>query len=182
MGYENLQNDVSQNDKRIIMDTSIVVGGLLAFGVFLAAQIVVFRFTPQDAAVRWIGKLYCLVSAVLFLFTYTNSELAIGSFLVYTGLAAVYIFWVFGAIEASLTLRILAEIAQSQEGITSTELLDRYNRETIIARRIERLAESGELIRRGNAYERSDTVSFFLLREYVSRLVKWFFPRGGGRT
>jgi hypothetical protein len=154
----------------------MVIEGIIAFVVYIVLQIVVFRLTRQDDASRWTVKLYCLVGAVLFVWSVDEPAVALGSFLVYSGMAAVYILCIFSVVEASLTLRILSEIAGGDKnGTLYTAIFSRYAGNEIIQRRIDRLLRSGDLIYRNGKYYRTNRLTIFKLREHIVTIFKRLF-------
>jgi hypothetical protein len=159
------------------MDTTILLYSLAAFCVFIILQVIVFRLTLQDEALRWLGKLYCMTGATLSLLLVPNPTVAFICFVLFTGLAGVYTLCIFSAVEASLTLRILSEVSQAgKKGLAKADLLHRYNKHVIVKRRLERLLRSGDLIfRRGN-YIKTGNKTAYMMRDYIMNIFLLLFP------
>jgi len=159
------------------MDSSMVIKGIIAFGVYILLQLVVFRLTRQSDATRWVVKLYCLVGAVLCVWSVGEPSVALGSFLVYSSVCAVYILCIFSVMEASLTLRILSEIEQAgKKGLVYRTLQSRYSRAVIVQKRLNRFLQFGDLLYRDGKYYRTDHITLFKFRESVMTICKQLFP------
>lgn len=154
------------------MDIFIVLSGFSAFALFLFLHAVISRLTPAEAAIYWLIRIYVVLVIVLLVW------FDIGSFAIYTFLCILYVFGVFGVIEASITLRLLAEIGKCGKiGITPSELTDRYGIDTIINQRLKRFLDSREIEIDRGAYRLSRRLSYFMLREYFLEVLRWMFPR-----
>jgi hypothetical protein len=163
------------------MDSTILILGVVAFFIFLIVHAIVFWCIHAEGAVTWVVNVLFIVLVVLVLLglsIYPHSlEIVVGASFIYVLFAILYIFCIFGVVEASITLRLLSEIFRGgSSGVTKKNIFARYNKEKILDRRIERFLWSRELIRVGNMYVQNDRLSFFLLREYFLRSLKWIFP------
>lgn len=87
-----------------------------------------------------------------------------------------YVLGVLVIVDSSIHVRILLLIAERENGLLKKELLVRYNRETIITRRLARLVNTGELHHRRGRYRLANKRSPLLVRERVSRIIEWLFP------
>lgn len=88
------------------------------------------------------------------------------SFFLYTLLAAFYILGIYLNIDSSLHVRILQEVAGAgHRGLTYAGLLKKYNKETILQKRIAWLVNSGEIEKTGNTFRHRRNFSTLLLRE-----------------
>lgn len=159
------------------MDIQISGTALFSFVLFLAVLVVVFRKTRQEAAIAWILRMFFCVGFVVACFQFGSWNFSAYAWwaIVYTLLAALFVFGVFSSLEASLTIRIFTEIAQSR-GIGQGELMKRYNKSFVVRRRIERLLYSGELVATNGRYMRG-RASYFALREVFLNLFRKLFPR-----
>ncbi len=116
------------------MDIFIILTGFSAFTLFLLLHAVISRVTTQGLAISWLIRIYLLLAALL-LVGFGALE-----WVIYTLLCILYVFGVFGIIEASITLRLLSEIGKCGKiGITPGRLADRYGIDTIIKRRLKRV-------------------------------------------
>jgi len=162
---------------REYMDTVIVAGAGSAFFVFIAGQILAFRIIHQDDAVRYIGKLYCFIGALLFIILYRFPIEAIAGFILYSLMTFTYILCIFAPAEASVTLRILDDIACSgNKGIPEKDLITHKEIRTIVKRRIERLAQSQDLMYVKGTYRATGKITAYYVRERILTIVYKIFP------
>ena len=163
-----------------IMDTVIVQTGIGLFVLFLASHVIVSRFADAQRAIYWLVKLYLYVAIFAvggWLTGFGGLQWLLIAILIYSLLVVLYIFGVFGVVEASITLRLLAEVAKGGEhGLTPALLARRYNVDRIIHTRLDRFLWSGEIIRKGNTYARSNRASYFIVREAFLRWLRTVFP------
>jgi uncharacterized membrane protein YjfL (UPF0719 family) len=160
------------------MDIQLIGIALLSFGMFLAVLAVLFRITRQESAILWMTRAFIgtgIVVGMTMAGSWGVTEYVWwASF--YGLITVLFVFGIFSLMEASLTLRILAEIAQSGNGISAAHLLKKYNRFSITKRRIARLLYSGEIIQNQEMYTRGKT-SYFGVREVFLKLFRKLFPR-----
>lgn len=158
------------------MDVELTAAALLSFFLFLVLIAILFRISRQEAAITWMIRAFVGVGAVTaacFVYKWGLTEYLWWASL-YGLLTLLFVFGVFGIMEASLTLRILTEIARAPEGITTPLLMKTYNRSLIIRRRITRLVYSEELVRTGRTYILGKT-SYFRIRESFLNVFKLAF-------
>ncbi len=148
------------------MDIQIVLSGFSVFALFLFLHAVISRVTEDQEAIYWLIRIYILL-AFLILVGLGGME-----WVIYTLLCVLYVFGVFGVIEASITLRLLSEI-----GITPGRLAARYSIDTIIKRRLKRLLWAREIELDRGSYRLSRRLSYFMIREYFLDVLRWTFPR-----
>ncbi len=154
------------------MDICIVLSGFSAFALFLLLHAAISRATNPEAAIYWLIRIYLLLASLL-LVGFGGLE-----WVIYTLLCILYVFGVFGIIEASITLRLLSEIGKCGKiGITHGRLAARYSIDTIIKRRLKRFLWSGEIERDRGGYRLSRRFSYFLLREYFLDVLRWMYPK-----
>lgn len=160
------------------MDLNLIFAALAAFLLFLFIIAILFRVTRQEAAI--LDMLWAFVGvgvAVAFLFAGSWGMAQYVWWASMYGLfSALFVFGIFSLVEASVTLRILTEIARVPSGIPMRQLLQRYNRFRIIKRRIARLVYSGELKESGGVFTLGKK-SYFTLREIVFEFLRKIFPR-----
>jgi len=162
------------------MDITITSTGFIMFLLFLVPQVLLLRVFPQDAAVKTIGVWFAMVFVVSGLWSYVTLGIAaaLGVTGIYSGLSLLYIIVVFSVIEASLTLRILTEIAKAGDrGISYKELLSVYNPTSIIKRRIERFVAMGDLSYQNGKYQRTTNMTPFRIRKHLTGFLYILFPQ-----
>ena len=90
----------------------------------------------------------------------------------YTLLTAFYILGIYLNIDSSLHVRILREVAiAGRKGLTYKDLLKRYNKESIVQKRIAWFVNSGEIEKIGDTYYRRRHFSSFLIIEKMLGLL-----------
>ena len=164
------------------MDTTIVIFSFATFILYIILQIVVFRIIHPDRALIWLIKLYCIVEGAALLIEYglwngeSYSVMVCWQATIFTLMTALYIISVFGFTEASITLRILTEIAaRDTKGTTKKDIWKRYNMEMIVRRRLSRFLAGGEVRKKGSLYEWKNSVSPFIVREFITMLIRLLF-------
>lgn len=159
------------------MDQELIRITFMSFGLFLAITAVLFRITRQEAAILWMIRAFVGIGIVVGLAMAGSWGLTqyVWWASLYTLFTMLFVFGVFSIMEASLTIRILTEIARSAGGITTADLMKNYNRSRIIRRRIARLLYSKELIKTHGTYTR-DKTSYFGAREVFLEFLHNLFP------
>jgi hypothetical protein len=142
------------------MDLIIVVNACIFFGIFYILHLVVLRLIPNDKIFDWSFiiifcsiilslPIYIVVLRPLFIndyaFSFTN-HVFILIFIV--GLSALmmveYIFFIFGSVlESSIKVKLLDLISHNnKKGLTRASILQKYNTDTILHKRLNRLSET----------------------------------------
>lgn len=170
------------------MDILILECSAVSFALFLGSIAVMFRVTRDMESPTWIIRLAAFFGVIAVLIWWIAAQSkgaddqvllagAAGALLVFGFAALLFISSVFSAFEASLTVRLLIEIAKAGgTGITKTSILSRYNRDVIVKKRIERFLGSGDLTVTEQGYKVSLNASFFRFREFVFRVARFLFP------
>lgn len=169
------------------MDLSIVINAGLSFVLFLVLQIIVFRRIAASSVFIAIVGVFAAAGAVthsmLYFFLPPSSfDLALFtlfcSLVLYGLLSLIYILALFGIAATSLRIRLLGEIyTRGQQGMTEKELLVKYNRNVILAKRLERFRASGDVIFDGKQYTLGKRYSFYFFPASFFRLV-WKLYKG----
>jgi hypothetical protein len=164
------------------MDTIIFLFSCLTFLAYIAVQAIVFRAIRPDRALIWLIKLYFMVegAALLIGYAFVHTSLygvVVGwQLVIFSLIAALYIFSVFSYTEASITMRILSEIARSYgKGITEKDIWKRYNTQYIVERRIDRFLSGGDIVKVKNGYTWKNFYSPFIVREKILSFVCLLF-------
>jgi hypothetical protein len=164
------------------MDITVVLYSCICFLVYLTMQAVIFRFIHPDRALIWLMKLYCLVEGAALIFGlsisggYSYGGFALWQWSIFSLCTAVYIFCVFSFTEASITLRILREIAGTNStGITKMNIWKRYNTKTIVGKRISRFILGGDIEKVRGLYKWKKVWSPFIVREKIITCIRLLF-------
>lgn len=155
------------------MDIPIILTVLSSFAIFVILQIVVFRRIPRRQVLSWMVTVFLAagiatsVSSLFFFHSASFDALLFFlfiSWLLYGLLSLIYILAVFGIIESSIRIRLLAEIVRSgRSGITLEKIYQKYNREIIVKKRLERFLTSGDISYDGKRYRIARRFSPFFL-------------------
>jgi hypothetical protein len=131
-------------------------------GINVLSQIFSFRCVPALGLLKsvFLGfalGFLCLIlfAAGLFLEKIMPVKECVGIFGVYliTYICLGYCYFHFINLgETARRIRILRELYDARDGLTTKELLERYNAREILQRRLTRLLHNGQLIRKNDAY------------------------------
>lgn len=168
-GYGDIQTNISPVGDRIIMDTYILFIACLSFCLFLIIIAFLFRISRREEAINWMVRTFAgtgMVIAAVFVGSWGISEYAWWAS-IYGLLTVLFVFGPFSIMEASLTLRIVTEIARSGHIEANTS--------SIVKRRIARFLYSGEIIKNKGMFSRGRT-SYFGIREVVLGAFRRLFP------
>jgi hypothetical protein len=123
----------------------------------------------KEEAINWMVRTFVgigVMSAAVFAGSWGFSEYTWWAS-IYSLLTVLFVFGIFAIMEASVTLRILTEIARSGRIEANTS--------RIVQRRIARFLYSGEIIKNNGVFMRGKT-SYFGIREVVLNTFRRFFP------
>lgn len=153
----------------------MILSAIAGFIAFFLLHAVSLRLLPRPRTVNRV--LFTLIGsfvggvAVTWLLARDAISLAL-----LTLVAICYVFGVFVIVDSSIHVRILLLIAERKNGPTKQELLVRYNRKTIVGKRIARLVDTGELRFQRGTYRLAKSTSLLLVRERFSRMIERLFP------
>lgn len=148
-------------------DAPIVMASLIAFAVFFALHVAVFRKIGETAAVRWFFTLVFLVGLATAMVSWMSS-------LLFLLLSCCYFMGIFGIMATSVRMRILTEIARGRP-LTYRALLLRYNREVIVRSRLARLVASGDIAFASGKYRAGGRITFFMVPAFMLKLMKTLY-------
>jgi len=158
---------------KVLVELLIPVAG---FSVYVAAQFILYRVTRSLVKSVICSYLVGLLSVptmhvvVLGGLDLEGFFVFVTNVLVYTGSAYCY-FGIIG-LGVSLRIRVLDIIAQSPEGMTFSQIEERFDSKSLFGRRIERLLENKQIRREGDRYFIARPG--FLLVSRLNTLVKRF--------
>ncbi len=173
------------------MDVLTVGVGLLSFGIFLLVHLITFRWVRPEHLLK--SLLACVMAimvcpVVLMRIFFVSKILdapvlawvcaAVLALVIQGLLCFVYVLCIFGPYETSVRMRLIREIAQSgREGVPRQELLGRYNAETIVNIRLQRLIGSGDIIEKDGLYQVSSKKNFFFIFDAIAGVIKKWIGR-----
>ncbi len=158
-----------------LVDFQIVSTAAVAFLVFVACQILVFRRIDHRMAVVWFIRILASVGILLFTANALYGSLFAGffAFILYMVASCAYFMGVFGLLATSVRIRLLCEVAAAgEQGVTWDQLLRKYNKRMIIKKRLERFVASGEVVLRDRKYYIKEGLTFFRLPTILLSLMK----------
>ncbi len=180
------------------LDWLVVGNAFFSLSVFVLCHILIFRFTKHAAVLKWVKRFFmiglavnligysvypfggfvstsmtkppypCFIEENTFTFPLKLLGLLLSVF-IYGVSAFLYVLCVLGPYESSIRLRLIRELSfAGLKGLTTKEILQRYNAMMIIQRRLDRLVASGELRREGSFYRSGKSQNVFLLIEMMA--------------
>jgi len=168
------------------MDVLTMGTGFFSFGTFLLIHLIAFRRMAPEHLLR--SLLTCVIAmmglpillmGIFYIFKLVDAALqawvcAASLALVIQGLLCfVYVLCVFGPYETSVRMRLVREIAQEgSKGISLQDLLGRYNSETIVNVRLQRLLGSGDIVEKDGRYRVGHNRNFFFVFDVIAGVLK----------
>ena len=168
------------------MDVLTTGIGFLSFSIFLLVHLITFRWVKPERLLR--SLLLCVMAIMalpffLMWFFFTMKIVAAPlSVWVYATLLAVfvqgllcfvYVLCIFGPYETSVRMRLVREIAQgAKQGISLKELSARYNAQTLVNIRLERLIGSGDIIKKDSRYHPGNKGNLFFIFDAIGGVIK----------
>ena len=173
------------------MDVLTAGAGFFSFGIFLLIHLITFRAVRPERLLR--SLLLCVVvmmaCPVVLMGIFYNLKMvdeplaawvcAAALALVIQGLLCfVYVLCVFGPYETSVRMRLVREIAGGGgKGISPEELLLRYNAQTIVDVRLQRLKGSRDIIEKNGLYRVVSSKNFFFIFDAIAGVLKKWIGR-----
>ena len=164
---------------------------IFSFVIFLLVHVITFRRVAPEHLLR--SLLMCTISimalpvlmmAVFYMLKAADASLqawvcaAVVSSLIQGLLCFVYVLCVFGPYETSVRMRLVREVARGgASGISLQDLLGRYNAETIVDVRLQRLVGSGDIIENNGLYRAGRTQNLFFVFDAVGGIIKKWIGR-----
>ncbi len=179
-----------------IFDQFILVMAGLSCLFFIAIQVLVFRFIGAAGVLKWLMNVYWISTILgegLTIFFARNvsafhgrgpAELVIVflvSFILYSLMAFLYVLFILGPYESSVRLRIVQEMDRYYpKGCSLAALLQAYNTEIILKRRLGRLMEAGDISYDGHLYHLKKEINLFLVTDRMVAQLNEFIngPKG----
>jgi hypothetical protein len=173
------------------MDVLTVGVGLFSFGIFLLIHLITFRWVRPEHLLK--SLLVCVITIlglpVLLMWIFYVSKTmdmtfqawmcAGASALVIQGLLCLaYVLCVFGPYETSIRMRLVREVAGGgPEGVSLEKILGRYNVETMVNVRLQRLVGSGDIIEKDGLYRMGRVKNFFFAFDAIAGVLKKWINR-----
>jgi len=170
------------------IDILTLGAGVFSFGVFLLIHLITFRWVAPEHLLK--SLLLCVIAVMMLpvllmavFFAAQAENLPFSGWVCSTLVAVliqgllcfVYVLCIFGPYETSVRMRLVREIAQAgAKGITRQELAERYNAQTIMEIRLQRLLGSGDINEKDGQYASVNKRNlFFIFDDIAGVLKKW---------
>lgn len=135
---------------------------IIGLMINVSVQVLSFRYTSSLSLLRslFLGFVIGLFSVFILeehlfftMSTLTNDFLPIliANFIIYSALGYCYFHFI-NLGETARRVRIIKELFDSQEGLSTSEILERYNAKDIVEIRIKRLVNNGQIIYKKDRY------------------------------
>lgn len=165
------------------MDLYILVNAIVSFILFLIVHVVIFRSINEKTVIKWLMRV-CYLGVFINLFTGYfilrpyNAVFAFLSLILYTLLVYCYILGIFGLMESSIRIGLLAKIAEAKScGIRKRDILEVYNKKIIIDKRLSRFIASGELKYEKGYYHLNKKFSYFIINDFINSIMRKIYAR-----
>ncbi len=169
------------------MEIQLLTSIFFSFIAFIILHVVIFRRISRRQVLTWMVAVFAIAGiftmgvSYYFVALYPFTMLLFFYFvfwMLYGLLSLIYFLAIFGIIESSIRIRLLAEVVKSgKTGITPAALYRIYNRESIVKKRLERFVASGDIVYDGNKYRMSGKLSAFSFPGAIFSLL-WKMYRG----
>jgi hypothetical protein len=177
------------------IDYIIMSGSVMGFIIFIVIQLIYFRFTEQKNVIKSLKIALFLAGIVMVLicggFYYYKWQILVNysiyiyilacvlSVIIYCMLVYLYSHWIFGVYESSITVRLLRELASAEnKGLRLSQIMEEYNEDIIIQRRLSRLISSGEIYLNSNGkYCIRRKYDIFRIQSYIIYKLKGFIEQ-----
>ena len=133
--------------QRLIKNFWLLKSVIVGFGIGLGAQFLIELYFLHTVSLS-ISDSICSI---------------VVSFLVYASLGYCYFHFV-NMGETARRIRILSELSEAENGLSLEELLDRYNAQEILSKRIGRLINNGQIVLKNNRYYIGKPVMLWISR------------------
>jgi hypothetical protein len=173
------------------MDILTAGSSFFSFGIFLLVHLTTFRWVRPEHLLR--SLLLCVIGVmalpmvlmgIFYILKTVDASLlawvcaAILASLIQGLLCFVYVLCVFGPYETSVRMRLVREIALTASGgISMEELSGRYNHQTIVNLRLQRLVGSGDIVENNGLYRAGRRRNFFFIFDAIAGVLKKWIDR-----
>ena len=165
--------------------------GIISFVVFIFNHLITIRWVAPEQLLR--SLLMCIITtlsfpavlvAVAFIFKVVHVSLMgwfcalVLAMLIEGLLCFFYVICIFGPYETSVRMRLVREIAKGgSQGISELELEARYNPETLVKIRLQRLIGSGDITEVNGMYKVISRRNIFFIFDTIGTLIKKLIGR-----
>ena len=163
------------------MDQSILVFSSVAFFSLIASLPIVFRIIHAYDATSWYLRLVCIIGCITSILWWEGAYGPVEAFvlmiMLYLLASIIFLFGVFGILEASITLHILLTLRQAANGrMREQDIATQYSIHHIVQKRLDRFLRTNDLRFVDDSYELVQKTSLYKLREHLLSALKWLYP------
>ena len=164
-------------------DMALLLTVFLGALIFMGVHIAVFRKAKNSGSVYWLLNAFvgswavALITGLMIIITIFGWNMFyIGIYGVLISLmVAAYMFGIFTLIDSSIRLKFFFDIARHKNGVTRGQLLKDNTAEVILKRRLTRLVDSGEIMKKRSQYSRAKSFSLVIVREGIARVFEHIY-------
>jgi len=137
------------------MDYLIILSSIISLLINICSQLLIFRYIPRLALLKSIFLGFSMGFLGLFMLEFYYFKISsynfFTNFIIYSALGYCYFNFVTLG-ETARRIRLLTELYNVKEGLSISELMERYNSKHMIELRINRLLYNGQIIERNGRY------------------------------
>ncbi len=167
------------------MDINIIISSILGFIGFLILHFILSLLYKNKVQINWLIRLYLLIAVLLLsinfwfnnqLILLDNLQISFFSFIVFSLFVYIYIIGIWGVFESSIRLQLIRELAGfNQNQSPYVTLLEKFNDQQLIKKRIQRLVDSSEIVKSRQKYKLGKSLSYFLIHAKIQQLLmNWY--------
>lgn len=164
---------------------ALVMGNAFAcFLIFVSVHFTFFRFIKSGGVLKWLmnffvlGLAFNIGGSLGYLWGIPGPLAKAGilakclsmvvSAILYGLLGFHYVVGVFGPYESSIRLRLIRELYKDHPvGASLEQILNRYNAQMVLKRRLDRLMCSGDLVSESSIYKLKNRKNYFTITDFI---------------
>ena len=143
---------------------------IISLGINVSSQVLISRYVDRIGLLKSIFVGFAMGAITLLIIELCSLDY-ISSFvvnlLIYSALGYCYFHFV-NLGETARRIRLLRELAGLENGLSEEEILQRYNAEEIVTKRLGRLIKNGQIICKNNCYYIGKPLMLFISKLIVS--------------
>lgn len=143
---------------------------IISLGINVSSQVLISRYVDKLGLLKSIFVGFAMGAVTLLtieLYSLDYVPSVVVNILTYSALGYCYFHFV-NLGETARRIRLVRELAGSENGLSEEEILQRYNAEEIVTRRLGRLIKNGQIICKNNRYYIGKPLMLFISKLIVS--------------
>ncbi len=175
------------------LDQFIIFASVIEFSIFWILQVFLFRYIRYENVLKWLVYVFMFNTVICTIMFFLFGHLVIAdrqsdvriqlvamlcTFVITSLLIGLYIIGIFGMIESSIRIKLLSLVAQTKSsGIMYKDIINKYNKQVILSKRLKRLQGSGDIIYRAGKYYTLNRLSAFSLVAHITKLIACLYKK-----